>query len=63
MVKDAEIYGIEDEKQKQTISAQNALQTYCYKMWCAAEDEKLRGKISVSDKILSSTNAMKFSAG
>jgi L1 cell adhesion molecule like protein len=40
----------EDEKHKQTISAQNALQKYCYKMWCAVEDEKLKGRISESHK-------------
>jgi L1 cell adhesion molecule like protein len=52
MVKGSENYRAEYEKQKETITAQNSLQTYCYKMWCAVEDEKLKGKISESDKII-----------
>ena len=38
MAKDAEKYRAEDEKQKQTIAAKNALQSYCFNMKSAAED-------------------------
>jgi L1 cell adhesion molecule like protein len=50
MVNDAEKYRAEDEKQKQTISAKNALESYCFNMKSAVEDEKLKDKISESDK-------------
>jgi L1 cell adhesion molecule like protein len=50
MVKDAEKYRAEDKKQKQRISAQNELETYCYNMKSAVEDGKLKDKISESDK-------------
>lgn len=50
MVNDAEKYRAEDEKQKQTIAAKNALESYCFNMKSAVEDEKLKDKISESDK-------------
>jgi L1 cell adhesion molecule like protein len=50
MVKDAEKYRAEDEKQRQKISAQNALESYCLNMKSSVEDEKQKDKISESDK-------------
>jgi L1 cell adhesion molecule like protein len=50
MVNDAEKYRAEDEKQKQNISAKNALELYCFNMKSAVEDEKLKDKISEADK-------------
>jgi L1 cell adhesion molecule like protein len=50
MAKDAEKYRAEDEKQKQTTSAQNALESYCFNMMSEVEDEILKDKISESDK-------------
>jgi L1 cell adhesion molecule like protein len=50
MVNDAEKYRAEDDKQKQTIAAKNALESYCFNMKSAVEDEKLKDKISESDK-------------
>jgi L1 cell adhesion molecule like protein len=50
MLKDAEYYRGEDGKKKLTISDKNALPAYCYKMFCAVGDVKLKGRISESDK-------------
>ncbi|XP_023706921.1 heat shock 70 kDa protein cognate 4-like [Cryptotermes secundus] len=50
MVNDAEKYRAEDEKQKQTISAKNALESYCFNMKIAVDVEKLKEKISELDK-------------
>jgi L1 cell adhesion molecule like protein len=50
MVKDAERYRAEDEKQKQRNSAQNALESCCLKLESSVEDETLKGTISESDK-------------
>jgi L1 cell adhesion molecule like protein len=50
MVNDEEYNRAEDGKKKQTLSAKNALQSYCYKILCAVEDVKLKGRISESDK-------------
>lgn len=50
MVNDAERYRAEDEKQKATISAKNALESYCFNMKSTVEDEKLKDKISDTDK-------------
>jgi L1 cell adhesion molecule like protein len=52
MVKDAENYRPEDEKNKPTtsISAQIALRAYCYKICSDVEDVELKGRISESDK-------------
>jgi L1 cell adhesion molecule like protein len=51
VVKDAEKYRAEDEKQKQTNSAQNTLESYCFNMKSSVEDGKLIDNISESDKI------------
>lgn len=50
MVNEAEKYKAEDEKQKATISAKNALESYCFNMKSTIEDEKLKDKISDADK-------------
>jgi len=50
MVNDAEKYKAEDEKQKAVIAAKNALESYCFNMKSTMEDEKLKDKISESDK-------------
>ena len=50
MVKDAEKYKDEDDKQKDKITAKNALESYCFNMKSTAEDDKLKDKISESDK-------------
>jgi L1 cell adhesion molecule like protein len=50
MMKDALKYREEDEKQKQTNSAQNALESYCFSMKCSVESGKLKGQICESDK-------------
>lgn len=52
MVNEAEKYRNEDEKQKETISAKNALESYCFNMKGTMEDDKLKDKISDSDKTL-----------
>merc|ERR1719436_442726 len=50
MVSDAEQYKAEDEKQKERISAKNNLESYCFNMKSTVDDEKLKDKISDSDK-------------
>jgi len=50
MVNDAEKYKNEDEKQKNKISAKNALESYSFHMKSTVEDEKLKDKISADDK-------------
>jgi L1 cell adhesion molecule like protein len=50
MVKDAEKYRAEDEKEKQRIYAQNELESYCYNMKNSVQDGKLKDKIYESDK-------------
>ncbi|XP_071582215.1 heat shock 70 kDa protein cognate 4-like [Temnothorax nylanderi] len=50
MVNEAERYRTEDEKQKETIAAKNGLESYCFNMKTTVEDEKLKDKISASDK-------------
>ncbi|XP_065079608.1 heat shock 70 kDa protein cognate 4 isoform X1 [Ochlerotatus camptorhynchus] len=52
MVNEAEKYRNEDEKQKETISAKNALESYCFNMKATMEDDKLKDKITDSDKTL-----------
>lgn len=52
MVNEAEKYRSEDEKQKETISAKNALESYCFNMKATMEDDKLKDKITDSDKTL-----------
>ncbi|XP_067143622.1 heat shock 70 kDa protein cognate 4 [Centruroides vittatus] len=50
MVKDAEKYKDEDDKQKGRISAKNSLESYAFNMKSTVEDEKLKDKISEDDK-------------
>lgn len=52
MVNEAEKYRSDDEKQKETISAKNALESYCFNMKATMEDDKLKDKLSDSDKTL-----------
>jgi L1 cell adhesion molecule like protein len=50
MVRDAEKYKDEDDKQKDRISAKNSLESYAFNMKSTVEDEKLKDKISAEDK-------------
>nr|CBM42048.1 heat shock protein-70kDa [Alvinella pompejana] len=52
MVKEAEKYKAEDESQEERIQAKNALESYAFNMKSTVEDEKLKDKISESDKKL-----------
>merc|ERR1719431_954983 len=52
MVNDAEKYKAEDEKQRDKISAKNALESYCFNMKSTMDEEKVKGAISDSDKKL-----------
>lgn len=52
MVNEAEKYRAEDDKQKETISAKNALESYCFNMKATMEDDKLKDKLAESDKTL-----------
>lgn len=50
MVNEAEKYRSEDDQQKERISAKNGLESYCFNMKATMEDEKLKDKITESDK-------------
>jgi L1 cell adhesion molecule like protein len=50
MVRDAEKFKDEDDKQKDRISAKNSLESYAFNMKATMEDEKLKDKISDEDK-------------
>nr|QRW27845.1 heat shock 70 kDa protein cognate 3 [Phaedon cochleariae] len=50
MVNDAEKYRNEDEKQRACISSKNALESYCFNIKSTMEDDKIKDKISESDK-------------
>ncbi|XP_015596244.1 heat shock 70 kDa protein cognate 4 [Cephus cinctus] len=50
MVNEAERYKNEDEQQREAIAAKNSLESYCFNMKSTVEDEKLKDKISSSDK-------------
>ena len=50
MVKNAEMYKEEDDKQRLRISMKNSLESYVYNMKATAEDTKLRDKISDDDR-------------
>jgi L1 cell adhesion molecule like protein len=52
MVNEAEKYRSEDEKQKETVSAKNALESYCFNMKATMDEDNLKGKISETDKTL-----------
>ncbi len=49
MINEAEKYRSEDEKQKETISAKNFLESYCFNMKATMEDDKLKDMIAESD--------------
>ncbi|KAF0288355.1 Heat shock protein cognate 4 [Amphibalanus amphitrite] len=50
MVNEAEQFKQEDEAQREKISAKNALESYCFNMKSTVEDDKVKDKISESDK-------------
>jgi L1 cell adhesion molecule like protein len=50
MVKNAEQYKEEDEKQRDRVTAKNSLESYAFNMKATVEDEKLKDKISADDK-------------
>jgi len=50
MVRDAEKFKDEDDKQKDRISAKNSLESYAFNMKATMEDDKLKDKISEEDK-------------
>lgn len=50
MVKDAERFKDEDEKQKCRISAKNSLESYCFNIKSTIEEKKLKDKIPEDDK-------------
>merc|ERR1719451_270386 len=50
MVNDAEKFKDEDNKQKERIGAKNGLESYCFNMKTTMDDEKIKDKISDSDK-------------
>ncbi|KAK8736949.1 hypothetical protein OTU49_004739, partial [Cherax quadricarinatus] len=58
MVQDAEKYKAEDEKQRDRISAENSLESYCFYMKSAVKEEKFKDKVSEEDrnKILEACN-------
>jgi L1 cell adhesion molecule like protein len=52
MVNEAEKYRSEDEKQKETVAAKNALESYCFNMKATMDEDNLKGKIADTDKTL-----------
>jgi len=50
MVNDAEKYKADDDLQKERISAKNNLESYCFNMKSTLDDEKVKDKISDSDR-------------
>uniref|UniRef100_A0A8C5N9K0 Heat shock cognate 71 kDa protein-like n=1 Tax=Gouania willdenowi TaxID=441366 RepID=A0A8C5N9K0_GOUWI len=50
MVAEAEEYKAEDEKQREKVSAKNALESYAFNMKTAVEDDQIKDKISDDDK-------------
>jgi len=50
MVNDADKYRDEDEKQRERVSAKNALESYCFNMKQTIEDDKVKDKIPDSDR-------------
>nr|WBV73500.1 allergen [Blomia tropicalis] len=50
MVKEAESYRDEDEKQRDRISAKNALESYAFQMKATTEEEGIKSKISDEDR-------------
>lgn len=50
MVSDADKYRDEDEKQRERVSAKNSLESYCFNMKQTIEDEKIKDKVSESER-------------
>lgn len=50
MVKDAEKYKDEDDKQKAKISSKNSLESYCFNMKSTLEDDKVKDKITDAER-------------
>jgi len=50
MVKEAEQYKNEDDKQRERVTAKNALESYAFNMKSTVEDEKLKDKLSEADR-------------
>jgi L1 cell adhesion molecule like protein len=50
MVNEAEKYKVDDEKQKDRVSAKNSLESYCFNMKSTVEDEKVKDKIPEEDR-------------
>lgn len=50
MVNEAEKYRVDDEKQKDRVSAKNSLESYCFNMKSTVEDEKVKDKIPETDR-------------
>ena len=64
MVKDAEDYKAEDDKQQDRIQAKNNLESYAFNMKSTVEEEKLKDKISDENKEkLSQRNNLKSFLG
>ena len=52
MVKDAQKYKADDDKQRDRIQAKNTLESYAYNMKSKVEVEKVKDKISEEDRTL-----------
>ena len=50
MVSEAEKYKEEDEKQRDRIAAKNALESYAFNLKSTVEDDKVKEKISSSNR-------------
>ena len=50
MVKDAERYKEDDDRQRDRLQAKNALESYAFNMKQTVEDDKLKDKISDDDR-------------
>ena len=50
MVADAEKFKAEDDQQKERIAAKNGLESYCFNMKSTVDDDKIKDKISESDR-------------
>jgi L1 cell adhesion molecule like protein len=50
MVREAEDYKAEDDKQKERIAAKNGLESYCFNIKSTLEEDNIRSKISESDR-------------
>jgi len=50
MVKEAEKYKADDDQQRERVAAKNSLESYCFNMKSAVEDEKLKDKVTDEDK-------------